>query len=93
MVTSHVNEAVSKIRRGSFIRDFHVLRRTRSYKRYSSRLKYDASYFLPYKWPYYVFLIASYYSTHYVFLITANYMRALYFIFIHTEIFALNFAV
>ena len=38
MVMSHVNEAVSKIRRWLFIRDFRVLCRTQSYEQYSSRL-------------------------------------------------------
>ena len=38
MATSHVNEAVSKIRREPFIREVRVLCKTRTYKWYSSRL-------------------------------------------------------
>ena len=37
MATLHVNEAVSKVRREPFIRDVHVLCRTRMYEWYSSR--------------------------------------------------------
>ena len=43
MVMPHANEAVSKIRRGSFIRDFRVFCRTQSFKLYSLRLIFSRS--------------------------------------------------